>query len=314
MVITLSAGSTLLASSDAMAAFDRAASRWEELIANNTNIVIQADFGALSGGILATSYPTQVATTYSELRTLLISSSAGEPDSALFNALPESRPDFALPPGFTASNYMNATKANLKALGAANLDQLYGPWDGSITFGTGYSYSYLANGVEPGKYDFESIVFHEIGHTLGFMSAVDKIVGRSSGSVDPTLFDLFRFPSTGIPDTLSEFGTSSRSLKPTDSTYWSDGASSYALSSGISYQASHWASSAIGIMDPTVSQGVKELYLTTADRSAFSSMGWDLSGGEVHHAPEPATLFMLPLGASLFLAARRVRQKRSRAA
>lgn len=67
--------------------------------------------------------------------------------------------------------------------------------DGSIDWNFGPSWA-LGSTVSGSQYDFESIAMHELLHTLGFMSNVDK-AGSNTGKVW-TVFDSFVTDSNGV--------------------------------------------------------------------------------------------------------------------
>ena len=75
------------------------------------------------------------------------------------------------------------------------------------------------DGIDVGDFDFESIVVHEIGHVLGFISAVDRIdtAPATVDTISPSTLDLFRFRSLVGPDnprTAASFETIRRELRP----------------------------------------------------------------------------------------------------
>src|SRR4029079_17875526 len=113
---------------------------------------------------------------------------------------------------------MTATKANLKALGFAGLDGMFGASDASITFNSGFSFDYdNSNGVGGGQMDFESVAMHEIGHALGFVSVVDTVdqlrnLGQTSSNIQPRPLDLFRFGTANNPTNAAQFTTFPRML------------------------------------------------------------------------------------------------------
>src|SRR5262249_43241872 len=165
--------------------------------------------------------------------------------------------------------------------------------DGTITFNSNFAFDYdRSNGVTPGTIDFESVATHEIGHALGFISAVDDVDSLSSGTIDPGVLDLFRFDASNAPTNLSQFNSFNRSLIPGQAEVFDDTTVSYAMSTGVhngdGRQPSHWKDDGltgtyIGVMDPTIGFGATTL-ITSADIRALEMIGYDVA------APEPSTL------------------------
>ncbi|MEM9928025.1 MAG: NF038122 family metalloprotease [Cyanobacteria bacterium P01_D01_bin.50] len=81
--------------------------------------------------------------------------------------------------GKLESNKINLTTANAKAVGL--IDQHHTGLDGVILLSdlsnhdVDWQYDYLSPDVGADKLDFTSVVIHEIGHVLGFVSALDAI-------------------------------------------------------------------------------------------------------------------------------------------
>lgn len=82
-------------------------------------------------------------------------------------------------PGFAFNGNEAVARANLKALGFTGLYAVFGVAEATIEFNTKVQ-SRL--GPEPrcgiGPVDFETVAVHEIGHALGFISIVDRLVYR----------------------------------------------------------------------------------------------------------------------------------------
>ena len=159
--------------------------------------------------------------------------------------------------------------------------------------------------------DFETVAEHEIGHALGFISAVDDLDGGAT-TAQPWMLDLFRFRNLAgsKPANAAQLTTLARNLVPgaddvTSDATLIDARMSTGITRGDGNQASHWKAdditgSNIGIMDPTLGFTQVEL-ATEADFRAF-----DLIGYNIISAPEPSTLVLL-LGGLGFAGMRRRR-------
>ncbi len=186
-------------------------------------------------------------------------------------------------------NQVTLSTANAKALGIGGLGNTF---DGTIVMNNavGWDLDYIGTAPDDSsKFDFLSVVIHEIGHALGFISGVDDNQWYASGSnSDPnsnyngntivTALDLFRFSpessTQGIQD-LSAGGEKYFSL---------DGGSTVAAQfatglEGDGFQGSHWkeadANQAIGIMDPALARGEKS-QIAQFDLLALEAIGWNV--------------------------------------
>ncbi|HIK11432.1 MAG TPA: NF038122 family metalloprotease [Oscillatoriaceae cyanobacterium M33_DOE_052] len=195
-------------------------------------------------------------------------------------------------------NQVTLSTANAKALGIGGLGNSF---DGTILTNNavGWDLDYIGTAPDDSsKFDFLSVVVHEIGHALGFISAVDDNQWYASnvnsdpdsndnGNTIVTALDLFRFSAEssnqGIQD-LSAGGEKYFSL---------DGGRTVAAKfatglEGDGFQGSHWkeadANQAIGIMDPAIAKGEKS-QISQFDLLALDALGWNLKrkgNGNLH--------------------------------
>ncbi len=314
--VVINAGATLAGNAAALAAFNRAAEQWEAFVSDPITVNVSADLAPLGAGILGSTSSVQLFASYSTIRGAMVTDASDEADDAIVASLPATS-IFTMPAGFsqhTTSGVPNlqATKANLKALGFGGLDGAFGTSDGSITFSTAFSFDFdNSDGVTAGFHDFETVAAHEIGHLLGFISIVDYIDFRINNSqtasdVLPTSLDMYRFDNDGASDPAdaTDFSTMTRSLIPGneeifDQISGTDGGDaevlmSTGLTQGDGRQASHWKDGfGLGLMDPTLA--TEEISPITAN----DLRGLDLIGYEIIVVPEARAYLMLAAAACL---------------
>ncbi|HZL84940.1 MAG TPA: NF038122 family metalloprotease [Candidatus Krumholzibacteria bacterium] len=286
--IVLNAGSGLQAQPAALATWQRAIDIWEGWLQDNVTLTIDADLAPLAAGVLGETAPQVFQTDYTTIRNAMSADAAS--DEGILAALPNSAQiSFLVPPSFTYGHQLSATKANLRALG---FDMSFNPAaDATMTFSSNMLSQFdfdPTNGIGAGKYDFEAIIVHEIGHVLGFMSEVDTVdlfalIGLPIEVVPRTL-DLLRLrPGNGATNFTGSPRVMTSGDRQVQQAYY-DGQQELRFATGIylgdGTQASHWKADELsgiylGIMDPTIDTGVRE-ELTPNDIRAFGLIGWNV--------------------------------------
>ncbi len=277
----------------AIEAFRRAASQWENLIRSPVTVVIDVDFGPTLFGRqfdekVVSSTDAQVLggnALYPAIRASLISEASSSAKTALYNSLPAK----AAPTDIGSSAGMTASSATLRALGVIN--QSAAPDIESKNFGlppaiglnSKFDFDFDPDdGVDANKLDFQSIVLHEIGHVLGFISFVGQ--KEMDPSIDPELsiWDLFRLRPG---DAKKDFAVTERVLSSGGEQSFYDGSGLLALSTGRpdstggdGSQASHWkddklAGQYTGVMDPTLEPGEHQV-ITDNDIDVLDVIGY----------------------------------------
>ncbi|MDJ0845384.1 MAG: NF038122 family metalloprotease [Crocosphaera sp.] len=188
------------------------------------------------------------------------------------------------------------TRANGKALGliAGNHSQL----DADIVFSSLANWDMdSSDGISTNAYDFETVVRHEIGHTLGFISggdAIEYMAASATGTLQDTDIDYVTPLNTYVhSDTSANVEGVVLDLTSGTQKYLSfDGGNTKVtneqgniafFSTGTSvggdgFQNSHWKNdllSPLGIMNPALGMG-QSLSISSLERQTFDVIGWDL--------------------------------------
>ena len=326
--IILRATDQLLAQPEALLSFRRAAAQWERIIQNEVTTVIDVDYGPerfgapWPDGVLgSTNSALEFSSSPGGVISRLKSSTDDAQLLALYDAIPVPTPS-TVEDGGTTQNLNRGIGGliPLQILGSrpAQID----PDDPDFQFGdvpvigfnSAFPYDFdPVDGIDSDKTDFEGVVLHEIGHALGFSSAI----GISVAGQDPlfTVWDLFRVrPDAVTPgESLTDgagFETAQRVVTPgppntelltTENgvryfkavqTFF-DGENEYDTSTatgsregGDGQQASHWRDDAlrppslggarkIGIMDPNIGRGETDA-LSFADLRMLEVIGYDI--------------------------------------
>lgn len=266
----------------------------EGLFDDDVTVTISIDFQSLPSGILGWTSSARVSNVaWTTARTGLIDGM--DADDWIQNHLPLVATN-RIPVRYDG-NSGAVTNESVVDVNVATYNAGIGSTGGtaaSMSISTNFSWDYdPSNGVSSGTYCFRSVLAHEVGHALGFVSAADN---TSGGQME--LLDIYRFQRTDgggdyNPDDVTDFETQARLVDyntPNNdhsmAFYLSDGTEvEYQMSDGDPYQASHFGQGAVNaIMQPAFSAGVTFYpnYYRTADVDAFDLIGWD-------YAPEPGT-------------------------
>jgi len=306
LTITIEPNGALGQNAAALAAIERAVATWEGHLADPVTLRVAMSLEPLVPvNSIASATPVALAADYTAIRDQWVADASLEPGGAITAFLPSAADlSLNLPDGFGHGGLLEATKANLKAIGFEGLDEAFGAIDGSIVFNEDFAFDFdNSDGVGPGLVDFEGTALHELAHVLGFISAVDLIdftqAANETRLVNPHLFDLMRFAADDVPTDAADFAVATRNLIPGDeAAFWFGEGVGFALSTGFELgdgrQASHWrddelSGQLIGVMDPTLN--LQQAWsVTPVDLVVLDAIGWQLL------VPEPSSGTLLLVG------------------
>lgn len=268
--LTAIAGDTLSAAQSA--AFATAASAWSLVLTDPVTVRIDIgfrDLGTGTGGaaVLGATGAAFGTVPYVDLVNGLTADASSAADRMAAAHLPATAP----------SNRVTLTFAQARAVDFAAATTS----DGSIEFTSNPKITFAATRPEltSSNYDLIGVAEHEIGHLLGFQSALDL------GTTSRTALDLFRYASVGAPG----FTAGQAAYFSTDGGGVSLGG--FSVGGSGQYQASHWLQGTGGLMDPAVRIGVAT-NITGRDVLALDVVGWDVAVAE----PASGAILLAGLG------------------
>ncbi len=304
-------GGMTLAQSQAVTA---AGNYWSSKLADNVTVYVDMGFASLGASVLGQTGSEFMSKSYTSLRASLAGDATSARDASAVASLQTGAAlAFHATQGDLSSRYDNdgsvnntllgLTTANAKALGYATATNAALP-DATMTFSSDFSFAYSrAGGTPSNQIDFITVVQHELGHALGFVSGVDDIdycAGAGMGAACGISEGANRFESNWWYEPLDLFRYSAAGLdmRVGGSPFFSIDGGATALetfstgsSYGNGYQASHFGTNSVNLMRPYVSYG-QAYDATEADLAALDVIGWNLAVA----VPEPGTWALLAAG------------------
>lgn len=166
----------------------------------------------------------------------------------------------------------------------------------SIALNTRFNWDYDPSNGVGGRMCFQSVVAHELGHALGFVSRAEEFY---EPNYDVAALDIFRFQRTDgsgdyNPDSYGEFQIRPRTVDyntPNDDVNSDLITVEYPMEDGDPWQASHFKdlNPSIGCMDPTQAYGetfYPNFYMQS-DIDMLDAIGWDHPSTPAPKLPSP---------------------------
>ncbi len=261
-----------------------------------TPIVMVVEFTDLGPNILGQTSQSVFIGDYPEIRDALLASR--DSDDVILDFLPTTATlPVRLNSAADISDQATAsiTRANLIAM---STDDAFAGQASLIRFTNNIAFNWdfdPSDGVSDNDTCFQSVIAHEVVHTLGFTSGVRSTL------VPPAALDLFRFRRTiENPETLQEFTTLPRILgfndpdddQDTDIVFWQE-----RMSDGSPHGASHFRNANPGffLMDPALARGETFWpdFMTEQDTRALDVIGYDFADPLTPEAPFADSISLL---------------------
>lgn len=263
----------------------------ESRFSDNITVAVHIDFDpSLPSGVLGATGTYTASTPPSWLTTRAHLLDDRDPDDFIQAYLPESY----LPVRYNgaSSTVTNENRCNFAWSNYGAIGYTIGGLSGESSFNPDVNWDYdPSDGVPSYKYCFQSVVAHEVGHALGFLSMAEQWYDPAS---DVFALDIYRFQFTDgsgdyNPDTYEEFQTCPRLVDynyPNDQHisnifYYNGTDVEYRMQDGSPYQASHFRDGYVdGIMTAFSNPGQTYYpnFYRTADLDMFDAIGWDYTG------------------------------------
>lgn len=273
----------------------------------DTNVVVNVHFdmstGVLAAGKLGGSTPAIKKINYDKFKVGLAADG-----TANINLMPTSNQgqdkySVRLQNGSVNSSYYELlmTTANNKALGndttgtASGLDAYI-----QLEKSMNWNYNYAGGTIAQNQYDFTSVVLHELGHSLGFISGIDAL----SNLALPSALDMFRYSSQSANQKAIDYGVGGTKYFSTNG-----GQSAFSVTETINNQtvvqtsqfstgentslggdgdqASHWKVNTqpyLGIMSSTIQSG-EIRKISKFDLTTFDYIGWQVNHSATLNLP-----------------------------